>query len=99
MTLRVKISARAAAQIRQAAEWWQENRLSAPGAIAHDLEESVALLAKQPGIGSKYNGVRVGEVRRLYMGRVGYFLYYRTTSDSLEVLAFWHARRGRQPRL
>ena len=99
MALRVKISARAAAQIRKAAAWWAEHRPGAPGAIAHDLEESVALLAEQPGIGSKYSGARAGEVRRLYMGRVGYFLYYRATPESLEVLAFWHARRGRQPRL
>ena len=99
MTLRVKISARAAAQIRGAATWWVENRLSAPAAIGQDFEESVALLAEQPGIGSKYSGARAGEVRRLYMGRVGYFIYYRVTGDDLEVLAFWHARRGRQPRL
>lgn len=99
MALRVKISARAAGQIRRAAAWWAENRPSAPGAIAHDLEESVALLAEQPGIGSRYTGARAGQVRRLYMGRVGYFLYYRATPKDLEVLAFWHARRGRQPRL
>ena len=99
MALRVKISARAAAQVRRAAAWWSENRLSAPGAITQDLEESVALLAEQPGIGSKYSGARAGEVRRLYMGRVGYFIYYRVAGDNLEVLAFWHARRGRQPRL
>jgi plasmid stabilization system protein ParE len=99
MTLRVKISARAAAQIRRAATWWAENRPGAPGAIAHDLEESIALLAEQPGIGSRYSSARAGQVRRLYMGRVGYFLYYRATADDLEVLAFWHARRGREPRL
>jgi hypothetical protein len=33
------------------------------------------------------------------MGRVGYFIYYRATVDTLDVLAFWHSRRGRQPRL
>lgn len=99
MTLGVRISARAAAQIRRAAAWWAENRLSAPGAIANDFEESVALLAEQPGIGSKYSGTRACQVRRLYMGRVGYFNYYRATSDTLEVLALWHASRGHQPRL
>jgi plasmid stabilization system protein ParE len=99
MTLRVKISARAASQIRRAAAWWSENRASAPDAIGQDFEKSVALLAEQPGIGSRYIGARAGEVRRLYMGRVGYFIYYRSREDTLEVLAFWHASRGRQPRL
>ena len=42
MTLRVKISARAAAQLRRAGAWWADNRPSAPGAIAHDFEESWA---------------------------------------------------------
>lgn len=99
MALRVKVSARAAAQVRRAAAWWVENRPSAPGAIAKDVGESIALLAEQPGIGSKYAGARASDVRRLYLGRVGYFLYYRASADSLEILAFWHARRGKQPKL
>lgn len=99
MALRVKVSARAASQVRRAAEWWLENRPGAPGAIGKDLAESVALLAEQPGIGSRYSGARAAGVRRLYLGRIGYFLYYRASGDSLEVLAFWHARRGRQPKL
>ena len=99
MTLRVRIAARAAAQIRRAATWWAQNRPSAAEAIAHDIEESVALLTEQPGIGSTYSGSRAGPVRRLYMGRIGYFIYYRVNGDDLQILAFWHARRGSQPRL
>lgn len=58
MALRVKISARAANQVRKAAEWWVVNRPAAPGAIGVDFGESVALLAEQPGIGAKYVGSR-----------------------------------------
>ena len=99
MALRVKVSARAAAQVRRAAAWWVDNRQSAPGAIARDVGESIGLLAEQPGIGSKYAGARAPGIRRLYLGRVGYFLYYRASEDTLEILAFWHARRGKQPKL
>jgi plasmid stabilization system protein ParE len=49
MALRVKVSARAASQVRKAAEWWADDRPAAPGAIAADFGESVALLAEQPG--------------------------------------------------
>jgi len=63
MALRVKISARAASEIRKAAEWWTENRPAATGAIAADFGESVALLAEQPGIGAKYEGTRTSGVR------------------------------------
>jgi hypothetical protein len=40
-------------------------------------------------------------VRRVLLSRVSYFLYYRVnrTSGSVEVLAFWHARRGSGPEL
>jgi plasmid stabilization system protein ParE len=99
MALRVKISARAASQVGRAAQWWLENRPSAPGAIGKDVGETIALLSEQPGIGSRYEGSRTSGVRRLYLGRIGYFLYYRVAGDALEVLAFWHARRGRQPKL
>src|SRR5436305_7830905 len=98
MPLPLKLPTRATRQIRRAAQWWLENRPAAPGAIATDIAQSLALLAEQPGIGSRYTSARVGTVRRLYMGRVGYFLYYRVSGDVLEVLAFWHASRGKQPR-
>ena len=99
MALRVKISARAAMQTRRAAEWWHQNRPAAPGAVARDIGESVALLAEQPGIGAKYEGARTPDVRRLFLGRIGYFLYYRVSDEALEVLALWHASREEQPRV
>lgn len=99
MALRVKISARAASQIRRAADWWLRNRPAAPGAVAKDVGESIALLAEQPGIGAKYEGARTPDVRRLFLSRIGYFVYYRTETGTLEVLALWHASRGEQPRV
>ena len=99
MALRVRISARAASQTRRAADWWLHNRPAAPGAVANDVGESSALLAEQPGLGAPYEGARTPGVRRLYLGRIGYFLYYRVAEDTLEVLALWHARRASQPRL
>jgi plasmid stabilization system protein ParE len=97
VTLRVKISARAAREVRRAAEWWLTNRPAAPSAIAIDFAEAVALLAEQPGIGGRYEGARTPGVRRLFLSRVGYFIYYRADTADLKVLAFWHASRGNQP--
>ena len=97
MALRVKISARAASQVRKAAEWWAENRPAATGAIAADFGESVALLAEQPSIGARYQGTRTPGVRRLFLSRIGYFIYYKAENESLHVLAFWHASREHQP--
>ena len=99
MALRIKVSARAALQINRAAEWWAENRPAAPGAVRTDIGEAMALLARQPGIGTSYEGTRVRDVRRLLVGRIQYFIYYRATSDTLELLAVWHTSRGKQPSL
>jgi len=97
MALRVKISAQAASQVRRAAEWWAQNRSAAPGAIRTDFGEAVALLAEQPGLGAKYEGARTPGVRRLFLGRVRYFIYYKVEGDTLHVLALWHASREHQP--
>ena len=99
MVLRVKIAARAASQVRIAAEWWESNRPAAPGAIGADFGEAVSLLAEQPGIGAKYLGARTRGVRRLFLSRVHYFVYYKAEGESLHVLAFWHASREHQPAL
>jgi len=99
VALRVKIAARAAFEVRRAAEWWAENRHAAPGAIGADFGEAVALLAEQPGIGAKYEGSKTLGIRRLYLSRVRYFVYYKVEADSLHILAFWQENRGRQPAL
>lgn len=98
MRLRVKVSARAAAHVRQAAQWWAEHRPAAPGAVRTDIGEALALLAQEPGIGAPCDGTRAKGVRRLLVSRIRYFIYYRVNdADVLEVLAVWHASRGRQP--
>jgi hypothetical protein len=38
-------------------------------------------------------------VRRLFLSRVGFFIYYKADKDFLHVLAFWHASREHQPYL
>ena len=97
MALRVKVSARAALQIGVAAEWWAQNRPAAPGAVRKDIGEALSLLAQQPGIGAAYEGASLKDVRRLLVGRIQYFIDYRTTGDAIEVIAVWHASRGKQP--
>jgi plasmid stabilization system protein ParE len=68
-----------------------------PDAIAKDVGESLALLAEHPGIGAKYEGSRLHGTRRLLLGRIRYFVYYRVEGETIEVLALWHASRGEQP--
>lgn len=97
--LSVEVTPRAAVQIERAARWWAENRPAAPGAIADDFEDAKILLAAQPGVGAKSSSPRYPELRRLYLSRVRYHVYYRVMSDKVVVLAFWHASRGASPKL
>jgi plasmid stabilization system protein ParE len=99
MTLRVKVSAGAAKQVHDAARWWAENRPAAPGAVRGDIGQALELLALQPGVGTPCVGADLQGVRRLFLGRIRYFVYYRATADTLQVLALWHASRGDEPSL
>ena len=99
LTLQVVVKPRAVRQIEQAAEWWGSNRPAAPGAIRVDLQGALKVLAKHPGIGTKVENGRNVDVRRLYLTRVRYFIYYRVTGKTLDVIAFWHERRGSEPSL
>ncbi|MGH8478624.1 MAG: type II toxin-antitoxin system RelE/ParE family toxin [Gammaproteobacteria bacterium] len=96
---RIKVSSRAAAQIRKAAEWWSINRPFAPGAVRADIGEALALLANQPGIGVPVPNTKTSGVRRLLVGRIRFYIDYRVTIDTVEVLAVWHASRGTGPSL
>jgi plasmid stabilization system protein ParE len=98
-SLLIKVSRRATAQIERAAGWWQDNRPSAPGAIREDVARALLLLSTQPGIGVPARGVKSKNIRRLTLSRVRYYLYYRMSKRTLEVLAFWHTSRAREPRL
>lgn len=77
MALGVRIKPRAQREIERAAEWWADNRPAAVGAIRKDIEAALALLVEEPGIGTKVDIARADVVRRLYLTRVRYFLYYR----------------------
>ena len=97
--LAVKPTPRAAVEIRRASAWWRSNRPAAPFALADDLERAFELLASQPGIGAQARNTKQEGVRRLLLSRTGYHLYYRLNAEAgrVEILALWHAHRGREP--
>jgi len=67
--------------------------------VRKDVEAALALLLEEPGIGTKVETPRPDVVRRLYLPRVRYFVYYRVRNDILEVVAFWHSSREEGPSL
>jgi len=97
--LTLHVTRRAAGEIRRAAAWWEENRPLASGAVREELESAFALLQAQPVIGALAASGRAPGVRRLHLSRIHYYLYYRVVNQRIEVLAFWHTRRGSDPGL
>jgi plasmid stabilization system protein ParE len=97
--LPIKITRCAAAQIRKAAGWWSTNRLAAPNALKEELANAFMLISHQPEIGAAATNVCLAGVRRIYLDRVRYFLYYRARATQIEILALWHSSRGKGPRL
>ena len=97
--LDVEVTPRAAAQIEAAARWWVKNRPAAPDALRLDFQEAKEILSRQPGIGAKSRSLRYPELRRVYLSRIRYHVYYEERPDRIVILAFWHTSRGTGPGL
>lgn len=84
-------------ELDDALAWWAENRPAAPTLLKEELGRAFELIRKQPGVGTG----RVGRapVRRLHLNSVHYTIYYSISPDgsTVEVLSFWHSRRGAEP--
>lgn len=101
MRYRLRVARRAATQIRAAADWWRDNRSKAPHAFAQDLEQAFDLIGSFPSLGEAVPHARLQGVRRIYLGRIRYHLYYVVSAETetVDVLALWHASRGTEPEL
>ncbi|HBL30709.1 MAG TPA: type II toxin-antitoxin system RelE/ParE family toxin [Acidobacteria bacterium] len=101
MSYRIRVSPRAAVQIRTAARWWAENRPKAPLAFAEEIEKGYALTRQFPSAGEPVAHASLPGIRRVLLNRIHYHLYYSVSPASLtvEILALWHTRRGSLPRL
>jgi plasmid stabilization system protein ParE len=98
LTCEIILSARSRRQLFTALRWWYRHRDKAPGAFDEELDRTWALLREVPDAGILVRSSK-RTIRRLLMPRVRYYVYYRLTStDTIEVVAFWHASR-RPPRL
>ena len=97
----VAFTPRASREVAAAKRWWRANRTKAPDALEEELRTALDLIATTPGIGAVARNVTLPGVRRIFLNRVNYFVYYRPRAElcTVEVVALWHARRGAGPRL
>jgi plasmid stabilization system protein ParE len=101
VALPVVLTRRAARQVEDAARWWSANRPAAPNAIRDDVQAAAVLIGEQPMGGTPIVHRKHHGLRRIHLTRVGYHLYYRLAPRlrQVQVVAFWHARRGMPPPL
>ena len=97
----IAFTPRASREVAEAKRWWRANRTKAPQALEEELRSALELIRSTPAIGAVARNVALPGVRRLFLNRVNYFIYYRINSEShiAEVVALLHARRGSGPRL
>jgi len=91
------ISERARRQIDEAQRWWLKNRDKAPDALEDELSATFQLILKTPEIGVLVPTRRRKFMRRIYLPRTRYYVYYLNSAPGIEILALWHASR-RAPR-
>jgi plasmid stabilization system protein ParE len=95
--LAVVLRRRATREVERIHAWWQRNRPAAQSLFIDELEQTLAAVSLSPSLGAPARSDRVRGVRRVLLRRTSYYLYYRVRGETLEVLALWHAARGRGP--
>ena len=99
MSLRVRTTPEADAQIRAIDEWWRRNRSPSPNLFADELAASFEIIGHAPNIGRLYRYSPVPDTRRFLLKGTRYHVYYVPHADEVRVLAVWHAQRGVGPPL
>lgn len=99
MSLPVRTTPEADAQIRVIDDWWRKNRQSSPDLFLEELSGSFDILGDAPRIGRPYRRSPVPGTRRVLLNGTRYHVYYVPRADEVTVLAVWHAQRGVGPPL
>lgn len=69
------------------------HRTKAPTALEEELREVFELLLQTPQIGILAPTRKRKFMRRIFLPRTRYHIYYRNTAPGIEILALWHASR------
>ena len=99
MSLPIRTTPEADAQVREIDRWWRKNRLSSPELFVEELTEAFDIISHAPLLGRLYRQSPVPGTRRVLMNGTRYHVYYVPLADEVRVIAVWHARRGLGPPL
>ncbi len=92
MTPRLFVRSEAAADVEDAAAWYDEQRRGLGGEFVRAVRAALAGVGRQP----QQFGVARGEVRRALVRRFPYVIYFVAEPSQTVVLAGLHGRRDPQ---
>ena len=90
---------RASLEIETIDTWWRTNRTTTPDLFLMELERILQAIALLPELGVPARSARIEGGRRILLAKTRHYVYYRRTSDAIQVLAVWHTSRGKGPGL
>jgi plasmid stabilization system protein ParE len=99
LSLQVRTTPEADAQIREIDNWWRRNRTASPDLFTNELAATLDILGHAPHIGRVYRQSPVPDTRRVLLKGTRYHVYYVPRRDQVIVLAVWNAQRGVGPPL
>jgi plasmid stabilization system protein ParE len=99
VTLPVRTTPEADAQILEIDSWWRSNRDASPNLFLGELTEAFDTVGDAPYLGRLYRQSPIPGTRRVLLKGTRYHVYYVPSAIEIRVLAVWHARRGAGPPL
>ena len=93
MTLPLRISEEAAAEMVEAARWYETHRAGLGTDFLDAVDDTVSRIAKAPRIGSSVPGISDPMIRRTPVRRFPYHVVYLELPARLQILAIAHDRR------
>ena len=85
------------AQIDAALRWWSSNRQASPDLLAREIEAAIAAIEHVPQLGRRTRSRLFRNVRRFFLRRSGYHLYYQVIEARREIRIVYFRHHRRRP--
>jgi len=93
LTLSLRISEEAAAEMAEAARWYDSHRKGLGTEFLDTVDQAVTRIAETPRMGSPVPAISDQTIRRRPVRRFPYHVVYLEFPDRLQILAIAHDRR------
>lgn len=94
MTRQIRIEPEAAAELQEAALWYDNHRIGLGREFLDSVDLVLSRVDRWPLAGAAIRGLRIAsEVRRVPVERFPYHLIYVLSADAIRILAIAHDRR------